>query len=942
MGAANKIPIPFPLPEDLTGRKIGRFAIRSYLGNGGMGDVWYADDTELKRPVALKRLRHKIGSNSESRREILREARRACALNSDHIAGVHDVIQEGGESFLVMEYVDGVTLRDLLQEPMSLDRFYEIAMQCAEALAAAHDHGIVHCDIKPENIMLASGGHVKVLDFGLAKHLPSSDQDSTLSCSGFIGGTVGYIAPEVLSEQPPDARTDVFALGVVFYEMLTKRHPFSSAGFAVTRNRTLHEAPTPIRILNPSVPEPLEEIVLKAMAKSPADRHENARELLRDLRLAQTGSIPAKAIPFKLLAQFKKVSPWQAITGILIVAVAAFALWWSHRNHIIPERGWILISDFEAPDDQNMPDKAVREAFTMSLQQSRYLNVFPRSRVYDVLQRMKKADVPRIDEMLGREICVRENLRLLLAGSIERRGRVYQIAVRGIEPRMGALLFTEVERFDREDQFFDKADSLAIKIRSHLGESLDRIGTSSRPLARVTTSSLAALQLYSRARDAQYAGRDEEVESLLKGALQLDSDFAMAHLRLGQYYSALIGKNDRALDEVQRAYELRQTVSERELHRIEAHFYGLQERYDEKAQTLAVLVNLYPDDEEAHAELAQAYYDLGALDRAILEAREALRLNPLSAPAYGNLVLFLARDNRPDEAIASAHEARQNGISSPRMHWALGLAFLGKGMVSMARQEFQQIGHATPTDRDLQDLCVTVVDLYEGRLASARSELVRQTRAAPPQRGGIIAFSQYLQGRLYLVAGDMRRAEQQGDLILTVPTSRSQAADFYNAGILYVRAGRIDKARAVLHRLDELQKTVPSSSNQNNFHNLEGEILLAESSPLDAEVAFSASRQAFSMFISYTGLARTYQAQQRWSLAAEQWENVLARKGEILQSGCPLDVAIAHLELARTYRQLNQRDLARQHYEETLRIWQRADDFPLVQDARREFRDVGP
>jgi eukaryotic-like serine/threonine-protein kinase len=939
MGAARKIPIPFPLPEDLTGRKIGRFAVRCRLGAGGMGEVWCAEDTELKRPVAIKRLFPKTGSNPESHHKILREARRACALNSDHIAGIHDVVQEGGEFFLVMEYVDGETLRSMLHEPMSLDRFFEIATQCAEALAAAHDQGVIHCDVKPENIMLTPEGRVKILDFGLAKHLPACDQDSTFSRSGFVGGTPGYMAPEVLREQLPDARADVFSLGVVFYEILAQRHPFSSGGFVVTSDRTLHEAPTPIRSLNPAVPEALEAIVLKAMAKDPADRYANARDLLRELRLARSGAIPSKPISLRLLGQFKKINRWHAAAVLLIVAVAVtFASWWSHRNHIIPERGWILISDFEASSEQNIPDKAVREAFTISLQQSRYVNVFPRSRIYDVLQRMKKVDVRLIDETLGREICERENLRLLLAGSIERRGRIYQVAVRGIDPREGTLLFTELERFDREDQFFDKADSLAKKIRSHLGESLDLIETSSRPLARVTTGSLAALQLYSKARDAHYAGRDEEVESLLKGALQLDPDFAMAHLRLGQYYSAVVGKNDRALAEVQHAYELRQSVSEREQHRIEGHFYDLQERYDEKAQTLSILVNLYPDDEEAHAELAQAYYDLGLLDRAIVEEDQALRLNPLSAPSYGNLVLFLARDSRPDEAIASAREAQQKGIGSPRMHWAFGLAFLAKGMVQLAAQEFKQIGHATATDRDLQDLCMIVLDLYEGRLASAQTELVRQISAAPANSGGLQAFRRYLFGRLHLVKGDARLAEQQADLILQTPTSRSQASDLYNAGILYTRAGTIAKARAVLRRLSALETVVPSSSNQNNVHNLEAEIQLAESSPADAEISFSASRQAFSSFISYAGLARTYQAQRRWTLAAEEWEGVLARKGEILQSGFPFDLAIAQLELARTYCQLNQSNLARQHYEETLRMWERADDFHLLQDARREFR----
>jgi tetratricopeptide (TPR) repeat protein len=263
-------------------------------------------------------------------------------------------------------------------------------------------------------------------------------------------------------------------------------------------------------------------------------------------------------------------------------------------------------------------------------------------------------------------------------------------------------------------------------------------------------------------------------------------------------------------------------------------------------------------------------------------------------------------------------------------------------MAPLARQEFQRIGAATATDRDLQELCPTVVDLYEGRLTAARSELVRQIRAAPPQSGGLLAFRQNLLGRLYLVQRDTRQAEQQADLILRTPDNRSQSTDLYNAGLLFARSGKLAKARAVLHRLAKLQKAVPSSSNENNFHGLEGEIFLAESQPADAEVSFSTSSQPFSSFVFHAGLARSYQAGQRLNLAAQEWETVLGKKGEILQSGFPFDLASAHLELARTYRQLERRDLARQQFEEALRLWQHADELNLISEAKHEFRDLAP
>jgi len=944
MGTARKALIPFPVSKDLTGRSVGRFVIRYKLGAGGMGEVYYAEDTTLRRPVALKRVTNKVGSDPEARQRILREAQRASALSSEHIAAVHDVLEEDGELFLVMEYVEGETLRERLRRPMSLEQFFRIATQCAEALAAAHEHGVLHCDIKPENIMLTPSGQVKILDFGLAKRLPRSGQSSTLE-SSLIGGTPAYMAPEVLLEKLPDARSDIFSLGVVFYEMLTLKNPFSTDSFVATSERILHDAPAAIRVVNPNVPEGLESVIIKAIAKTTAQRYANARELLDDLCRVEAGALPTKLPPVVIQAE-KRGGRRRLVAAVALVAVVAFAFAiyrWLHRQPLLAERGWVLISDFETSGDEAIPDKGVREGLTIALQQSHYVNVFPRIRAYETLQRMKKGDASRIDEALGREICRRENLQVLVAGSIERMGQMFQITVRGLDPLHGNVLFAERERFDRKELLFDRVDLLAKRVRTDLGESLGGIEKSSRPLAKVTTASLDALQLYSQAKDAKDQGKDEPLEGLLKGALQLDPEFAMAHMQLGQYYSAVVGRNDRALSELATAYQLRQGVTDREQHRIEAQFYDLQERYDEKAQSLHVLVNLYPDDEEAHVELAGAYYDLGQLDNAILEMRETLRLNPLSAPAYGGLVLYLARDKRADAAIAAAHEAEQLGISSPRMHWGLGLAYLGQGNLFVARQEFQRIGRATETDRDLRDLCLVVADLYEGRLASAQTELAKQIQAVPPQSGGLQLFRRYLLGRIYLLQGDARKAELQADLMLQTPDSSLQGGDFLDAGTLYARARRFAKARhQVLRRLGELQKAIPSSSNRNNFRNLEGEILLAEAKPRQAEISFSPSTQAFSSFISSTGLARAYQAEGRWDLAAPEWEKVLGEKGEILQSGFPPDLAVAHLELARVYRQINNRDLARQHYEEALRMWQHADELNLLRDAKREFLELTP
>jgi eukaryotic-like serine/threonine-protein kinase len=941
MGAARKTPIPFPLSKDLTGRSVGRFLIRCKLGAGGMGDVYYADDTVLRRPVALKRVTNKLGSDPHARQQILHEAQRASGLSSEHIAAVHDVLEEDGEILLVMEYVEGETLRQRLQRPMTLEEFFEIATQCAEALTDAHEHGILHCDIKPENIMLTPAGQVKILDFGLAKHLPRSDRSSTLE-SGVFGGTPAYMAPEVLLEKLPDARSDIFSLGVVFYEMLTRKNPFFTGSFITTSERILHDTPASIRAINRSVPGELESVVMRAMAKMTAERYTTARELLEDLRRTKAGKLPANAIRAAIPRQHWRGKGWLLSAGVLLALVAvSFVVYrWTHRPPVLAERGWVLISDFTSSEKEVIPDEGVREGLTIALQQSRYVNVFPRSRAYETLQRMKRQDASRIDEVLGREICQRENLQVLLTGSVERMGEMFQISVRGLDAVHGNVLFAERERFDRKDQFFDKVDLLAKAVRTDLGESLTGIQMSSRPLAKVTTSSLEALQLYSQAKDARDQGKDEQIESLLKGALQQDPEFAMAHLQLGEYYLAVVGKNERAAAELQTAYQSRRGVTEREQLRIEAGYYALQEQYEDEAQALNVLVSLYPDDEEAHQALGNAYYDLNQLDKALREVHQVLRLNPASSSAYRKLVLYLAYNSQPDAAIAAYNEAEQRDAGSPRMHWGVGLAYLAKGDASGARREFQKIGHATETDEDLRELCLIMADLYEGKLEAAKTQLTTQLEAVSPQSGGLQPFRRYLLGRIHLIQGKPRGAQREADLVLHMPGTGLQVSDLLNAGILYARAGNNHKARATLQMIDSARRAYPSSSNQSSFHNLDGEIRLSEGKLADAENSFATAAQEYPQVLSHSGLARTYQAQRLWGRAAQEWEQVLRSTGEILHNDFPPDLAYAHLELGHAYLHMNQPDLARSQYEQAVRIWQHADALQLLDEATRELKQL--
>src|SRR2546427_5402536 len=303
--------------RDLSGTIIGRFAIRELLGKGGMGEVYRASDLRLKREVALKRIAPHLRGDKRSRERLWKEAEWASRLSDPHIAAVHDVIDEENELFIVMEYVEGQTLRRRLAEPISIVEFLPIATECALALAAAHNAGIVHHDIKPENIMLTTSGQVKVLDFGVAKNLPSRPETSTLStltCAEFAG-TLNYMAPEAVREEESDSRADIFSLGIVFYEAIAGSNPFRAKSFLETSDRILHYDQLPLCELNPKLPAEFDRIVGKMLAKDPAQRYSTAADLAIDLRalersLTESGVRIIRQLP---VARRRRAMPWVAL-----------------------------------------------------------------------------------------------------------------------------------------------------------------------------------------------------------------------------------------------------------------------------------------------------------------------------------------------------------------------------------------------------------------------------------------------------------------------------------------------------------------------------------------------------------------------------------------------------------------------------------------------------
>ncbi|HVP44111.1 MAG TPA: protein kinase [Terriglobales bacterium] len=929
--------------DELVGRCVGRFQIKRLVGAGGMGEVYLADDTVLRREVAVKRLSPKLRSDPDARKQVLKEAQRASALSSPNIAGVYDVVEDGDELLLVMEYVEGESLRHRMRATplMAVESFLPIAIQCADALAAAHARGISHRDIKPENIMLTGAGLVKVLDFGLARRMPvldeSSDTASLESVSSSYAGTPGYMAPEVLREEPSDTRADIFSLGVVFYEMLSGQHPFRQAKAVATLDRVLHHDPLPLGKAAPGVSKELQRIVSKMLAKDPSARYATAADLAVDLRALQRRATAAVAPVLSLRSRVLTA----LLAAAAVVAVILLLPVGTAPRPAFAERDWVLISDFDNSAGDPVFDRTLGEALSISLQQSSYLNVLPRDRMVAALQRMKREGAPRIDEALGREICQRENLQVLLMGSIERSGNAFQINVRGLQPSNGKLLFAESQRFAAKEELFENVDTLARRVRQDLGESLPRIEKSSRPLAKVTTRSLEALQLYSRAGDDLARSNVDSASLLLQSALQRDPDFAMAHALLAQVYE-IAGNRRRKQEELERAYALRDGVTDRERHLIEAGYFGVQGENEKAVDTLAVLVNLYPDDEDGHLELSKAHLNVGNIAGGIEDLRQVLRLNPFSTYAYSNLVLCLDLVNDDQAAIEAYRQAEQRGLQSPRLQWGFALALFGQGNTAGARKELERVEKVGGPYQTIAQIYQARIDVYEGRLSAGAERLtagMRNDEASGNRSAEILR--RYLLASIYVLRGEKALAQRHLQWVLASGEPRAlQAEDLRRAGTLYAQMGDLAAASAVLKNLERLAADSPTNFNKSCLAHLKGEIQTAQGKPAEAVQSLRSDPARYPDYSFRLGLARAYQAQQDWSQAAAAWQQVLAAKGEILRDGFPADWVLGNLELARALRRQGNDQAARKQYQQFFAIWRDADDLPVRWQARREWQEM--
>src|SRR5271155_3022782 len=672
------------------GTRLGPYQILGLLGEGGMGKVYRGLDTRLGRAVAIK-----ISAEQFSKR-FEQEARAISALNHPNICTLYDV----GPNYLVTELVEGETLRDWLQHTPALERRLETMRQVLEALRAAHCAGIVHRDLKPQNIMVRFDGYVKVLDFGLAKQLPTARSalretvaPSDASVPGQIVGSVAYMSPEQIQGHPVDQRSDLFAVGIILFEMLTRQHPWPRASMVDTLHAILHDDPPPLRATTTSGAQ-LAPIVRKLLCKNPAERYSLAEGVLEALNSSvapqpSSASIPTPELRAGSTTWKKTWKKWIFASVIfLLLAVAAGAyLFFSRSRRVLTENDTVVLADFANSTGDPVFDDTLRQGMTVQLEQSPFLSLISEARIQRVLQMMGQPADTRLTPQIAREVCERTASAAVLDGSIASLGSQYVLGLRAKDCRTGNILVAEQAQAARKEDVLNSLSQIASRFRTRVGESLTTVEKYDMPLAEATTPSLEALKAYSAGWKVFSSTGHDAALPFFTRAIELDPKFAMAHASLGRMYS---GIEEPALSaaSITRAYQLRDRASDREKFFITAN-YDLQVTGNlEKAeQTCELWAQAYPREAMAHGFLASlVYLPTGRYEKAVEESRKAIELDPDLAISYAVLALGYQYLERLEDAENTLDRAAERHLEIPDFSvQRYDLAFLKGDKAGMER-----------------------------------------------------------------------------------------------------------------------------------------------------------------------------------------------------------------------------------------------------------------
>jgi serine/threonine-protein kinase len=793
------------------GTSVGPYRILSHLGSGGMGEVWLAEDTRLQRRVALKMVRPAGPEDRASRERLMREARAAAALNHPHIATVHDVLEEQGEVVVVFEYVEGETLHvRIARERIAVDEAVDIASQIAKALAAAHAHGIVHRDLKPANVIIGVDGHVKVLDFGIARILAVGSTDSTgkppaetVSGAGFIG-TAGYAAPEQMVSSAVDERADLYALGVVLFEMIGGRRPFLGNDRVQLASIKLASDAPPLSSTGQIVPPPLEHLVASLLQRDRDRRPASAQEVLSELRTISGATATAMLPPVRARRSWKT-----AAAAAAVVALVGFGLWGTRYFSGVPSGNAsappvvavLPLTNISGDPSRDFVAAGIAESLISSLAAVPSVTVLSRAAVNDA--KLRTADTGALTKDLGATY--------LVEGSVQESSGTLRVSLHLVRSDRSVAWGDIIE--GKFEAIFELQSKLAMALTNALV-----VRVSASELERINaqpTSSPQALSAYWQGKAllerADVKGNIDAAVSAFEQAAKLDPKFALAHTGLAEAYrQKYLDVRDpiwaqQAIDEATNALAL--DPNRAEVRYVLGLTLAGAGRLDEASAELYRALALQPNYEDARTQLGQLFAAQGNIDAAIIEFRKAIALRPTSPAPYSAMGVALVNAARYEDAVEVLADAAERFPDNARVYQQLGTAYQFLGNTAEAVANYRKALAIRPSAQAYSNLGAFLHSTgdFAGAVDAYQHAIEIRPNSSATRRNLGDALTRL--GRAAEAKAAYREAVRLGEADLKVnPT------DARNLAALAVYLQKAGEPAAARTRLEQALATAPESA----------------------------------------------------------------------------------------------------------------------------------